>query len=224
MCAIFCQHSHAQASNIALPCILHDMSTSEDPSQLQSPATEKAFSLLTLKPTLSSAPVHTSTRNSHVDFISLLAIAQNLQIDFLPITWQPALDALGHGGTAEIRQLLVDVQRSLAFKRIVQLRSSQNHSAEGRNTYSALISEISVLGQPSIRNHPHIISLHGICWEIRSDEEILPVLVFDKSQYGDLRKFMDSEEGKGLCIEDRINLCIDIASAVMVMHSNRGSR
>ena len=49
----------------------------------------------------------------HCDFLSFLGIAQMLRIDFLPITWQPALETVGHGGTAEIRQALVNLQMSL---------------------------------------------------------------------------------------------------------------
>jgi hypothetical protein len=180
---------------------------------------ERALSLLALTPTSSSV----SIRTLHDDFISLLAIAQKFEIDFLPITWQPALDALGFGGTAEIRQLLVSVQKSFAFKRIVRYGSPQHHSAGENCKFKELFSEVSVLGQPSVRNQPNIMNLLGICWEIRLDDKVLPVLVFEKSQYGDLYKFMGSEQGKALCIGERINLCIGIATAVMIMHSSRES-
>lgn len=52
------------------------------------------------------------------NLIAFLAIAQKLEIDFLPITWQPALSKVGAGGTAEIRQSLIHLQMSFAFKTI----------------------------------------------------------------------------------------------------------
>ena len=56
-------------------------------------------------------------RESFIDFLSILGIVQKLDIDFLPIIWQPALDAAGNGAIAEIRQSLINVQTSFAFKR-----------------------------------------------------------------------------------------------------------
>ncbi len=53
------------------------------------------------------------------DFVSLLALAQKLRIEFLPITWQPALQGIGLGATAEIRQSLMNLQMSFAFKRVI---------------------------------------------------------------------------------------------------------
>ena len=51
------------------------------------------------------------------DLIAFLGIAQARSIDLLPITWDPALDCLDQGGTAEIREISFDRQRSFAFKR-----------------------------------------------------------------------------------------------------------
>ena len=56
--------------------------------------------------------------NFRYDFITFLETCQNLDIDFLPITWQPALDALGAGGQSEVRQSLVSLAISFAFNRV----------------------------------------------------------------------------------------------------------
>jgi hypothetical protein len=66
-----------------------------------------------------AAPAKSTATESQYDFLSFLSIAQNLEIDFLPITWQPALSCIGQGGTAKIRQALVNLQMSFAFKRLV---------------------------------------------------------------------------------------------------------
>ena len=56
--------------------------------------------------------------NPHLpyDLVTLLLVAEHFQVDFLPITWQSALDRVRLGGTAKIRQSLVRLQESLAFK------------------------------------------------------------------------------------------------------------
>ncbi|KAK2836994.1 hypothetical protein FQN49_006514 [Arthroderma sp. PD_2] len=156
-----------------------------------------------------------ATRRLATDFIMVLAAAQQLDIDFLPITWQPALDAVGEGGTAEIRQSLIDLQTSLAFKRLLRPRSP----TEREQTYLALLSEVLILGHPVIRKHAHIVALMGLCWEITHENEVWPVLVFEKSPYGDLLRFMDSSEGKSMGSEKRIKLIVDVLLAIADMHS-----
>jgi len=115
--------------------------------------------------TNSTSLANTSTLGSHYDFISFLAVAQRLGMGFLPITWQQALDLLGMGGTAEIRQSLINLQRSLVFKR----NTLSTMSEESR--YRTLISEVSILGHPAIRNHTNVVTLEGICWDISVDDE-----------------------------------------------------
>jgi hypothetical protein len=167
-------------------------------------------------PFQSAAPAIVGPTGIRHDFLTFLGIAQSLKIDFLPITWQPALDTVGQGGTAEIRQALINLQTSFAFKRLISTRP-----AEEAKNFQALIAEISVLGQPSIRDHPNIITLEGICWDIILEtEKVWPVLVFEKARLGDLLAFMEQGAGKKLSLEDRLQLCVDIATAVADMHSN----
>jgi hypothetical protein len=157
----------------------------------------------------------------HYDFISFLAMAQRSNVDLLPITWQPALDSLGRGATAEISQSLVSLQMSFAFKRTALSNSLQQGQEHERRALRALISEVSVLSHPLIRRQPNIINLEGICWEIVEEDKVLPVLVFEKAQLGDMHRFMDSDQGKAFRIEDRLKMCIGVGTAVMVMHSCR---
>lgn len=154
----------------------------------------------------------------YLDFISFLAVAQKLEIDFLPITWQTALDEVGRGGTATIRQLLINLQMSFAFKRVLTSRK------EDRYIFRELINEISVLGHPSIGEHPNIVSLEGICWDVLPYEKawkVRPVLVFEKTQLGDLRNFADSDPGSNISVQDRLKLCNDVALALRDMQVKR---
>lgn len=169
------------------------------------------------------------------DLITFLGIAQRLRIQLLPITWQPALDRIGQGATAEIRESVATINFSFAFKR-PDVRSFFDFEAFERRLLPCLIDEISILGLPRIRKHPNIIDLEGICWEVISgkgmrisreipvdftggDQGIVPVLVFQKSKYGDLYHFMMQDAGKELSFSDKIDLCIDVARAIAEMHS-----
>lgn len=168
------------------------------------------------------------------DLITFLGVAQRLGIDFLPITWQQALDRIGRGATAEIRETLLTLQASFAFKRPIFQSSFDPGEFEGR-ILPSLIAEMSILAQPSIRRHPNIIRLEGICWEVSPGQGppvlrdrpvetgnggIVPVLVFEKANHGDLSSFMMHSEGKQLDFTERLELCTAVAEAIITMHSN----
>lgn len=158
--------------------------------------------------------------NAHLYFLKCLGLAQHLNIDFLPITWQRGLESVGFGATSRIRQALVNTDTDFAFK---SYRESQRcTSAEEENKlFRTLIREISVLGLPSIRRHPNIITLAGLCWDIVPETgTVWPVLVFEKSRHGDLRVFMQNGVGRRLDLEKRLELCADIATAIMYLHAN----
>ncbi len=169
------------------------------------------------------------------DLTTFLGVAQQYGIDFLPITWQPALDQIGRGATAEIRQNPMNLQTSFAFKRPLFMSSFDIDEFESR-ILPSLIAEISILGSPTIRRHANIIHLEGICWEVLSKEGqnvsrkepilkseggIVPVLVFEKTKHGDLHRFMAHGAGGQLSFLERLRLCSEIAKAVAEMHSYR---
>lgn len=171
--------------------------------------------------------------SEYCDFIIFLGIAQNLSIDFLPITWQQALQNIGEGATAEIREALLDSNTSFAFKRRLFKESFNSEELTGQ-ILPSVIAEISILLTPSMRHCPHIMNVVGICWEIYSADEytfsrhepvdfsgaaVVPVLVFEKSKYGDLHSFMTNGAGKTLSFDERLQLCLEIAEAVSLMHS-----
>ena len=173
----------------------------------------------------SATPTNLHDHNQPWDLITFLAIAQKLEIDFLPIRWQPALSEVGAGGTAEIRQSLINPQMSFAFKAIkdaewVDQIEEVERSRAIKARFHALTSEISVLGHSSVREHPNIISLFGICWGLSSSDRVWPVLVFEKTTLGDLWRFVKSDKGKTMTIDTRLKLCADIATAVQDLHQS----
>jgi serine/threonine protein kinase len=157
-------------------------------------------------------------RDQYADygFIAVLALAQRLHIDFLPLTWQEMLETLGEGGQARINQASIDLQTSFAFKRF---GDPQNCNSE-QTSFQDIVSEMIVFSHSLIQNHPHIVKLEGICWDIPEDGQIWPVLVFQKAHLGDLYHFSISGKGRNLSFEGRLKLCTDIGTAVRDMHSN----
>src|SRR5436305_14689865 len=102
------------------------------------------------KGSYSSQSVREGSRpDSHVDFLAFLSIAQKYNVDFISTTWQPGFGLLGEGGYGSVSQSLVNLQFSFAFKRI---RQSSQHN----ETFKEAITELSILCQPFICDHPNI--------------------------------------------------------------------
>ena len=146
------------------------------------------------------------------DLIAFLSIVQNCSVDYLPITWQPALSTLGVGGSGMISQSIFMAEKPLAFKRF--------HDSENPDVgFLPMISEVLILSQPPIQNHPNIVDLEGICWEIKPRaEKAVPVLVFEKASW-DLQQFMNVREGVDMAFEDRLKICADVGDAIAALHA-----
>jgi hypothetical protein len=146
------------------------------------------------------------------DLIAFLATVQKCNVDYLPITWQPALSTLGIGGSGTISQSTFITDMPLAFKRF-------HHSGDSDEDFLPLMSEVLILSQPPLQNHPNIINLEGICWEIKPQtEKAVPVLVFEKAAW-DLQQFMNVQDGRNMSIDGRLKICADIGSAIMALHA-----
>ena len=120
---------------------------------------------------------------------------------------------VGRGATAHIRESLANHDVDFAFKCLLPPQNKNNASLR------PLIAELSTLAHPSIRKHPNIVTIEGICWDFSRPSEVWPVIVLKKSRSGDLAKFMRSGKGKDLILYDRLRLCADIAEGIRVMHS-----
>ncbi|KAF6225272.1 hypothetical protein HO133_010469 [Letharia lupina] len=153
--------------------------------------------------------------NSRNDLISFLAVAQYYEIDIVSLTWQQGRGQLGIGGTSEIWQANYSKRMDFVFKR---MKFADTDEEKG---FNALVSEISILSHPLIRHHQNIVKLEGIGWDIpQQSHKVWPVLILEKAQLGDLRSFMCSEQGRSTTMRERLELCTDVASAIIAMHSN----
>jgi hypothetical protein len=146
------------------------------------------------------------------DLIAFLSIVQKCKVDYLPISWQSALDNLGEGGSSTVSQSTFTTDIPLAFKRF-------HDSGDTDMDLLPLMSEVLILSQPTIQNHPNIVNLEGICWEIKPiTEKAVPVLVFEKAAW-DLQQFLTASEGMKMSTDDRLQICADIGSAIMTLHA-----
>src|ERR1700722_17256900 len=153
----------------------------------------------------SATLVHPGEDYSEYGFIAVLGLAQRLKVDLLPITWQAPLGPIGRGGQGEINQALVNVQTSFAFKHFDHAKC---------DPFKEAIQEMVVLSHPVVQDHLHIVKLLGICWDIPQDDEVWPVLVFEKAHLGDLYHFAQSGKGKNLSLEDMLKICVDVGIAI----------
>ena len=150
------------------------------------------------------------------NLLSFLATAQALHLQFLPITWQSGCLGIGAGQTSDINEALADLHISFAFKRVEESRRLKGAEEE---VFRVFTNEITILSYLSIREHPYIAQLQGLCWDIAADGMVWPVLLFEKSQLGDLYHFLKTPLGKQLDAHERIQLCVDIERAISDMHS-----
>lgn len=177
------------------------------------------------KDVISAAPANPRDDGRIWDFVTFLAVAQDAKIDFLSITWPRGVGGIiGTGGTAKVRESVVNLEMSFAFKvtkdaeQVEQLDKHQR-LAKTKQIYRRLISEISILGHPAIQNHSNIISLLGICWDILPSGCVWPALAFEKASYKDLWNFV-GVNGKNLEVETRLKLCADVATGIRDLHRN----
>jgi hypothetical protein len=152
---------------------------------------------------------------SDFGFIALLGLIQRLGINILPIAPDSLLSGLGQGGQGEISQARVNARAGFAFKHFNHYKS---------DPFKDVIRELMVLGDALGRNHQHIVNFIGICWDIPRDNQVWPVLVLEKTDFGDLHQFVRSSKGKDLSLEARVKICVDVAIAIKDMHRDRENK
>ncbi|KAJ8105871.1 hypothetical protein ONZ43_g7252 [Nemania bipapillata] len=177
--------------------------------------------------TNTAPPVRVSAR---YNFISFLAVSQRLRVPLLPITWDRTKRLVGSGYSGRITENSMSLTSSFAFKRI----GTEDKLDNVEEIYSSLIHELSILRHDHIEGHPNIPELEGVCWDIipiKPDTaaratgttppfRLWPVLVLQKSEYGDLYQFLLSSRGQGMSMSDRLKLCVDIGNAVATLQDH----
>ena len=161
----------------------------------------------------SKKPVQLAGPSSHYDLISFLGLMQQLGVDLLPIKWQPALESLGVGGSANIPQALLNASTSFAFKRLLI------DGVDVETCFERLAKEAFILRHVSLIHHKYLIRLEAYCCEIlKKPERILPVLIFEKFPLGNLQDYLLSEATVNITFTERLSFCADIADALSALH------
>lgn len=162
------------------------------------------------------------------DFISIITATQSLSVDLLPLTWEPDAAGLGLGATANVRQRPLDAHNTFAFKvlkdaEIIERQREYNQQRSIDSAYRVILNELIVLAHPKVREHPNMVELIGISFQIMDSDRVWPTLTTKRTAYGDLESFLVSDEGKDTSIGSRIGICQDIAGAIQYLHSHRES-
>ena len=159
---------------------------------------------------------------SRNNFVTFLTAAQYYDIDFVPLSWESALEGAAPGGTARLNVSSLDAQTHFVFKR-TRIRNglgqSRHDGWDDAPTFDALVAEITVLRHPLLQHHQNIVNLEGIGWEVvTGGKPVWPVLILEKAEHRDLYSFMNSAQGSILSFEDKLDLCADVTSALNALH------
>ena len=151
----------------------------------------------------------------HQNIYSFLGVAQQYGVEFMPIAWEPGRDGLGIGASGQVNQSLVDIRTSLAFKRF---RILGDDSKKAKSLLKSWITEMVILRSPGIRDHPNIIHLEGVAWEVDPVSlSASPVLVYKRGDLGSLGSFL-SQHGSDISFEQKVAICVGLAAAVDALH------
>ncbi|KAL1612048.1 hypothetical protein SLS60_000271 [Paraconiothyrium brasiliense] len=151
-------------------------------------------------PEFSTRPINQSANSI---LYGILSLAQTTAVDIFPIIHQPVLGDAGIGATTVIKQSFIGDGFELVFKEV--------------ESGPAFLRELSFLCVRSIRQHPFMVTLQGISWNIddtQASPVIRPVMVFEKSSKGSLWSYMRSEVGRNLTVVQRLSFCIQVAIAL----------
>jgi hypothetical protein len=154
-----------------------------------------------------------------VDFLNAVQVND---VCFLPVAYQKSLGSIGKGLSGTIQQSTADVSTVFAFKEGVP--SKHPRDTEQEQDWYSLVTEITVLQHPQIRENDHIINLLGVTFRVESaqgkENRAFPLLVTSKVNRGDLASFLLEEDGKQLTPNIRLQLLAEVAEATKLLHSS----
>ncbi|KAG5761447.1 hypothetical protein H9Q69_007391 [Fusarium xylarioides] len=99
----------------------------------------------------------------------------------------------------------------------VPIRAVDWDSEKGRHLSESICTEIAILKNEHLWKHKNITSMVGICWGVDNDRAIMPVLVLETAQGGDLCKYLESSVE--LDTRDRLRLAIHCFQGLLALHS-----
>ncbi|KAK2478582.1 hypothetical protein H9L39_11070 [Fusarium oxysporum f. sp. albedinis] len=91
------------------------------------------------------------------------------------------------------------------------------NSDPGQDLSESISTEIAILKNEHLRKHENIIDMVGICWSVYSDRIVMPVLVLETAQGGDLWRYLQSSTE--LDARDRLRLAIHCYQGLLALHT-----
>ncbi|KAG6998738.1 Serine/threonine-protein kinase DCLK1 [Fusarium oxysporum f. sp. conglutinans] len=91
------------------------------------------------------------------------------------------------------------------------------NSDPGQDLSESISTEIAILKNEHLRKHENIIDMGGICWSVYSDHIVMPVLVLETAQGGDLWRYLQSSTE--LDVRDRLRLAIHCYQGLLALHT-----
>ena len=162
-------------------------------------------------------PRAVSESASLVDF---LAAMQQHDVSFLPVSYQVGREILGRGLSGSIYQAAADSGTAFAFKQGVPLRHERDDDKE--QSWYSLVTEITALQHPPIRDSHHVIDLLGVSFSVDGAPggraTAWPMLVTLRANMGDLGTVLTGTRWP-LTPELRWQLLVEVAEAVYLLHS-----
>lgn len=109
---------------------------------------------------------------------------------------------------------------------IVLKRPKLAYNSRGRfsepHVIENITQELRVLSHPYLRQHPNILDLFGIAWEVESEGslfDIWPVLPTEYAEFGTLEDYLAWEVSRDY--KTKLQLCCDVAAGIQGLHDCR---
>ncbi|KAF3002326.1 hypothetical protein E8E14_005652 [Neopestalotiopsis sp. 37M] len=161
------------------------------------------------------------TQPEYAGLADLISILQRSNIPILPVSPQQGLDILGRGMSGSVHQAAADALTMLAFKSGIPSRCAQDDNIN--HDWYSLITELTILNHPPIRNSLHCAKLLGITFipdeENSGTRQTWPNLVTLKATLGNLEEFLTSHQDDLLTDSVRSTCVADITHALNTLHS-----
>lgn len=173
----------------------------------------------------------------HNDLLSFLAYIKTRQIPIFSIALPDVRSVLGRGASffvngAEMPESFVDEVTGevfakdtlVALKRAVVPPGTKDIQDGLAKRINLLYNEVLTMRHPPLTDHPNIVKLLGIGFEVEgpdSDRNVMPVLVPECAELGNLAEVLETakREDRPLTFDQKLAFCLDVAHGLEALHA-----
>lgn len=171
------------------------------------------------------------------DLLSFLAYIKTRQIPIFSVALPDVRSVLGRGASffvngAEMPESFVDEVTGevfakdtlVALKRAVLPPGTKDVQDGLAKRINLIYNEVLTMRHPPLANHPNIVKLLGIGFEVEgpdSDRNVMPVLVPECAELGNLAEVLETakREDRPLSFDQKLAFCIDVAHGLEALHA-----